>query len=194
MIVCFDEFSLRQATTTHYAWAPRTERPAVPSDERRRRPATLTGMVAVTTHSGEMLVTCHDRGTSATVAVALVTVCLFLRARGYRTIQIVLDNCSTHHATMKRQFQRLLAWVTTTVCPVEPPTVRFLHTSPYSPVLNLAEYLIHHLRQACLYHAPPTLTLTQKADRIRQRLQQGPLQTPDQIQRTMRHIYQLVGL
>jgi hypothetical protein len=70
-------------------------------------------------------------------------------------------------------------------------TVEFLHTPPYSPALNPAEYLIHRVRQDVLHHLPCTFTLREKADRVQSRLAKGPPFTPEQMDRLLRHIYKL---
>ena len=70
-------------------------------------------------------------------------------------------------------------------------TVDFLHTPVYSPNFNPAEYLIHLVRKNSLYHLPHSLTVEERAERIRDHLAQGPPQTPEQMNNILRHIYGL---
>jgi hypothetical protein len=66
--------------------------------------------------------------------------------------------------------------------------LEFLHTPPYSPAFNPAEYLIHLVRQDALDHLPCTFTLENKAKRMKRHLAQGPPLTPEQMQNLLRHI------
>lgn len=128
------------------------------------------------------------------MAEYLVVLCLILIGRGYQAIRLILDNCTTHPAKRRNHFNQLLDYILQNLCSVAKPDIHFIYTPSYSPQLNLAEYFIHHLRQASLYHTPPTMTVKQKADRMLTKLKQKPVQTPEQTQNTLRHIYKQVRL
>jgi len=67
--------------------------------------------------------------------------------------------------------------------------VEFLHTPPYSPDFNLAEYEIHLLRLLKLHHLPADTTIPD----IEKRLENvKSLMDPNQISKTLDHIISLV--
>lgn len=189
----FDEFSLARFTQTHYAWSPRNQRPQVASDESHRRER-LNGLLAVDARCGETFLDFRARSDSLTVAEYFVVLCLLLVGRGYKTIRLILDNCTSHQVKMRHHFKQLLSYILQDLYSKAMPDIHFIYTPPYSPEFNLAEYFIHHLRQSCLYHTPPTMTVKQKADRVLMKLKQKPLQTPEQTQNTLRYIYKNVRL
>ncbi|MDI1298669.1 hypothetical protein, partial [Methylotenera sp.] len=67
--------------------------------------------------------------------------------------------------------KRLHVFIYTLVLPAF--SLSFWHTPSYSPQLNPAEYLIHEVRRNGLYNVPCTLTVLEKAERIRNQLAQG---------------------
>lgn len=70
--------------------------------------------------------------------------------------------------------------------------VEFIHTPPYSPNFNLAEYIIHLLRLRFLHHLPLNVTIEQIEQKLNNYFSSHQLQTPQQIEKTIRHIYDLV--
>jgi len=52
-------------------------------------------------------------------------------------------------------------------------TLLFWHTPSYSPRLNPAQYVIHEVRRNSLYNVPCSLTVQQKAERIKTQLARG---------------------
>jgi transposase len=113
--------------------------------------------------------------------------------RGFHWITVILDNARTHRREMEVAARRLLAEIVAITGweDLKRTTVELLHTPPYSPALNPAEYLIHWVRQDALYHLPCTVTLQDKADRIHRHLAQGPPLTPEQMNHLLHHIYNL---
>lgn len=69
--------------------------------------------------------------------------------------------------------------------------VEFIYTPPYSPDFNLVEYLIHQLRLQLLHHQPVDITIELIRAKLEQYFQVNQLQTPQQIQNTIAHIYSL---
>ena len=65
--------------------------------------------------------------------------------------------------------------------------VNFIHTPPYSPDFNLAEYIIH-----LLSHLPLGVNIQQVREKLENYFQHSHLQTSEQIQNTIQHIYTLV--
>ncbi len=70
--------------------------------------------------------------------------------------------------------------------------VEFIYTPPYSPDFNLAEYIIHFLRLQLLHHLPSEINIQQVREKLDNYLQSSQLQTPEQIQNIIQHIYTLV--
>ena len=70
-------------------------------------------------------------------------------------------------------------------------TVELHHIPAYSPKLNLAEYIIHQIRLQILHHMPVDSTIESIEMEIEEYLKDKQLQTPQQIQNTIRHICKL---
>ena len=71
--------------------------------------------------------------------------------------------------------------------------VDFIHTPSYSPNFNLAEYIIHLLRLKLLHHLPLGVNIQQIQYMLEKYFQLNQLQTAEQIQNTIHHIYALVN-
>jgi hypothetical protein len=67
-----------------------------------------------------------------------------------------------------------------------------MYTPPYSPDFNLVEYMIHLLRLRLLHHLPVGMTIEQIKKRIVTFLETQQLQSPIQIAKTIKHIYNLI--
>jgi len=89
---------------------------------------------------------------------------------------------------MKQQLNSLLSslGLSDKIC------LEFIHIPPYSPKFNLAEYLIHQLRLKLLHHLPLGTTMAAIEEKIEIYFQNHQLQTPQQIQNTINHIYNLI--
>lgn len=186
--MALDEFALQSAPDTHYAWAPQNTAPTVPSDERNRMK--LNGFLAVDLQRGTTDVDFRAHGKTGDAVVMVVLLVLRYVQRGFRWITVILDNATLHGPAMKAAVAEWLAEIAEIPGWAELQTIRlaFLHTPPYSPAFNPAEYLIHRVRQDALYHLPCTFTLQDKAERVKQHLAQGPPLTPEQMGNLLRHI------
>ena len=58
------------------------------------------------------------------------------------------------------------------------PEIYFDHTPAYSPDYDLAEYIIHQIRQQLMYHLPINTPLLEIEDRLNSFFKSGQLQTP----------------
>ena len=190
-LVAMDEFALRSVPDTHYAWAEKNTAPKVPSDERKRE--RLNGFLTIDLQRGTTEVQFRSQSKTRDVVWVLVLMVLLYVQRGCHWITVFLDNARTHCQEMERAVQELLLEILaqTQWEDLKNTTVHFLHTPPYSPAFNPAEYLIHWVRQDALYHLPCTFTLQQKADRVHSHLAQGPPYTPAQMEKLLNHIYKL---
>ncbi|QDL12258.1 hypothetical protein DP113_14700 [Brasilonema octagenarum UFV-E1] len=70
--------------------------------------------------------------------------------------------------------------------------IEFIYTPPYSPDFNLAEYIIHLLRLEVLHHQPVDTTIQLVQQKLENFLMIKHVQTPEQIQNTIEHIYRLI--
>jgi len=183
--VAFDEFALLSTTCCHYAWAEKSTAPKAPSNEKGRQK--LNGFLAVDLRSWKTTADFQPQAKAEDVVLALAMVVLRDAALGFRRIVLVLDNRRIHGGAMKAGLAELLAEIAL----AQGVAVDFLHTPVYSPDFNPAEYLIRLVRKNSLYHLPVTLTVQERAERIRGRLAQAPPQTPKQMANILRHIYGL---
>lgn len=180
-----DEFALQSTTCTHYAWAEKNTAPALPSNEKKREK--LNGFLAVDLDTGHTTVDFQPQAKTENAVYILALIVLRYVQRGFRQVVFLLDNCSIHNDTMKAALALLLAEIAL----AQGISVDFLHTPVYSPKFNPAEYLIRIVRKNSLYHLPWTMTIQERAERIRQHLAQAPPQSPQQIENILRHIYKL---
>ena len=186
--MALDEFALQSVPDTHYAWAPKTTAPTVPSAERSRKK--LNGFLSVDLHRGTTDVDFRAQSKTNDAVVMVVLLVLRYVQRGFRWITVILDNATIHRAAMKAAVGELLAEIAESPAwaDLKDINLAFLHPPSYSPALNPAEYLIHLVRQDALYHLPCTFTLEDKAERVKRHLAQGPPLTPKQMQNLLRHI------
>ena len=157
----------------------------MPSNEKKRDK--LNGFLAVDLDSGITTVDFQPQAKTPNAVYVIALIILRYAQRGFRQIVLILDNCSIHGQAMKAALAELLAEIAL----AQEITVSFLHTPVYSPSFNPAEYLIRLVRKNSLYHLPWTLTVQERAERVRSHLAQAPPQTPQQLENILRHIYGL---
>jgi hypothetical protein len=184
-LVALDEFALQSTTDTHYAWAEKNTAPALPSNEKRREK--LNGFLALDLGTGKTTVDFQPGAKTGNAVYVIALIVLRYASLGFRQIVFVLDNCSIHNDAMKAALAGLLAEIALG----QGIAVDFLHTPVYSPSFNPAEYIIRLVRKNSLYHLPCTMTVQDRAERVRGHLAQAPPQTPQQIKNILRHIYGL---
>lgn len=107
---------------------------------------------------------------------------------GVKYLTIILDNNSTHKQKMRSQLVTNLSDLGIQ----EQIEVEFIYTPPYSPDFNLAEYIIHLLRLEVLHHQPVDTTIQLVQQKLENFLMIKHVQTPEQIQNTIEHIYRLI--
>jgi len=112
--------------------------------------------------------------------VIVLTTLIYLQ-KGFKTLTFLLDNARIHGKKMEVGVNQLLAEIARQVN-LPPYSLNFWHTPRYSPKLNPAEYVIHEIRRNSLYHVPSTVSLNEKAERIRTHLTQGSPMTDRQMQ------------
>lgn len=184
--IFFDEFAVYDRPSLFYGWAQVNSRPQVLSDERRKRNK-VNGFLSVDAVSGKEYFVLSDRSKTEDVASYLALLCDDMAREGCQKINIILDRNPTHKDKMRNQLKQLFDRLGLTG-KIE---VEFIHTPAYSPDFNLAEYLIHQLRLKVLHHLPADTTIGDIQTRIENYFSTHQLQTPEQIKKTIQHIYKL---
>lgn len=185
-MIALDEFALQSTPYTHYAWAEKNTQPKIASDERHRQK--LNGFLTVDVQRGTTRVDFKKQSATETaVEVVVMTVLMYLQ-KGFKHLTFVLDNAKIHGQKMEAGVHQWLVDIAQQVSLPE-LTIDFWHTPSYSPQLNPAEYLIHEVRRNGLYHVPCTLTVQQKAERIRTQLARGSPMDEQQ----MRHLLDFIA-
>jgi transposase len=170
-----------------YGWAEKNTRPQVQSNEKKRRNK-INGMLCVDAVSGEEYLKFREKSKTEDVSSYMLELCLDCWKKGISTLSVILDNNSTHKQKMQSQLQSHLLELDLSG-KIE---VEFIYTPPYSPDFNLVEYIIHLLRLRFLHHLPLNTTIHQVKEKLETYFQSSQLQTPQQIQNTLRHILNLV--
>ena len=169
-MIALDEFALQSEPYTHYSWANKNTKPKIPSNERHRQK--LNGFLTVDVQRGTTRVDFDGQSTTQEVVMVVVLTVLVYLQKGLSQLTFLLDNAKTHGKRMENQVNELLAEIAQQqVLPAF--SLSFWHTPSYSPQLNPAEYLIHEVRRNGLYNVPCTLTVLEKAERIRNQLARG---------------------
>lgn len=139
-----------------YGWAEKNTRPKIKSNEKKKRHK-VNGLLSVDAISGEEYLQLKSKAKSEDIASYFGMLCDDLSSQGYRKVTIILDNNSTHKDKMKSQLDILMSTLEIN----SKIQVEFIHTPPYSPDFNLAEYIIHLLRLRFLHHLPLNVTIEQ---------------------------------
>jgi hypothetical protein len=105
----------------------------------------LNAFLSIEIQSGEVFFDTQDRMKADNVAWCVHHTASALAQRGYNKMIMYIDN-NPAHKTLMRFFLALL--------PRLPIDIQIKHLPPYSPKLNIVEYLIHLIRQKNLHHAP----------------------------------------
>lgn len=169
-----------------YGWAERNTRPEVKSDERTRNK--LNGFLCIDALSGEEFLRLSSSSKTEDVSEYLAELCLECVELGYKKLCIILDNNPTH----KQKMQAQLAVHLQQMGLANAITVECLYVPPYSPKLNLVEYVIHLLRLRFLHHLPIGTTLNQIEQQLNQFLAFHQFLSAEQVQKTLNFIFSLV--
>lgn len=182
----FDEFAVYDRPSVFYGWAERNTRPQVPSDEKVRHK--LNGFLCVDALSGEEFLRLSAQAKSEDVSLYLAELCLDCIELGIKKLSIVLDNNPTHKQKMRSQLSEHLIQMGL----AEEIQLEFIDVPPYSPKLNLVEYVIHLLRLRFLHHLPLGTTLIQIEQQLEQWLQNRQFLSAEQVQKTLNFIFKSV--
>lgn len=178
----FDEFAVYDRPSIFYGWAVRNTRPLVPSDERPRHK--INGLLCVDALTGEEFLRLSDKAKTEDVSLYLAELCLDCVELGFDKLSIMLDNSATHKQKMLRQLAEHLKQMGL----ANEIAVEFIYLPPYSPKLNLVEYVIHLIRLRFLHHLPIGTSLETIEQQLEQFLQSHQFLTAEQVQKTLNFI------
>lgn len=156
-------------------------------NERNRK--RCNGLLAVDAVTGEEYLRLRDKAKALDVSEYLTELVLDCVKGGYSKLSVILDNCKTH----KKKMRELLAHALSETGVGQKIVIEFVDLPAYSPNFNLVEYIIHQIRLQILHHQPIGMTLEQVKARLEQHLQKGQMQTKQQIQNILKHIWSLAA-
>lgn len=145
-------------------------------------------MIAVDASTGEEYLKLKEKSKTEDVSSYFAQLSQDCVKEGFHKLTVILDNNSTHKNKMKSQLHRHLHDFNIQ----DKIVVDFIHTPTYSPNFNLVEYIIHLLRLQLLHHLPLGVNIQQVQEKLENYFKFNQLQTPEQIQNIIRHIYALV--
>lgn len=148
----------------------------------------MNGLLSVDIITGEEYLILKERAKTEDIATYMTSLCDDCFASGYTKLTVILDNNSTH----KKKMQYLLKELLKELDIQDKIEVEFIYTPPYSPDFNLAEYVIHLLRLKFLHHLPLGITIDKIKEKLEIYFQNNHIQTPQQIQNILHHIFSLV--
>lgn len=185
----FDEFSVTNRPSTFYGWARKNTRVKVPSNESAKRER-MNGFLAVDADTGKEYLAFSKSAKTDAVGDFFHTLAQQMKAEGFSSMCITLDNNSTHKDKM-----RYYLWLKIRATPgLENFRVRFNNTPAYSPDFNVAEYVIHQLRLKLLHHLPANTSLSDITTKVLTYLETHQLHTKEQIARIIQRILKLGGI
>jgi len=186
VFIWFDEFSVVNRPSPFYGWGEKNSTPTISSDEKRKRER-INGFVGVDNDTGETFFESSPKGNSLYVACFLLSLVLIAEKKGMETLYIILDNCPSHKKKMRKYLYNFMELLDLEI------KVEFIDTPRYSPKFNLSEYIIHLIRLNILHHQPADMKIDEIEKRLKRKLKEKQLQTREQIQNTVRHIFKLAG-
>lgn len=146
-------------------------------------------MIAVDALTGEEYFQLKQNSKTEDVSDYFVQLCLDCVKNGFNKLTIILDNNSTHKKFRRNQLLAHLLELKIS----DKILVDFIDTPSYSPNFNLAEYIIHLLRLKLLHHLPLGVNMQQIQYKLEKYFEFNQLQTAEQIQNIIHHIYTLVN-
>jgi hypothetical protein len=120
---------------------------------------------------------------SDSVALSIYNTAIHLQQAGFQKVIYYIDQNPTHKNLMKYNLALL---------PTLDIQIEFRYIPSYSPKLNIVEFLIHHIRQKKLHHAPHKRNLDDIVIELTEYLNQKNTFPIDQINNTLDHIRQSI--
>lgn len=144
-------------------------------------------MLVVDAISGEEFFRLCPGSKTEDVSTYLAEFCLDCVELGYDQLCIILDNNPTHKQKMQSQLTLHLKQMGLT----KSIMVEYLYLPPYSPKLNLVEYVIHLVRLRFLHHLAIGTTLTQIEEQLVAFFESNQFLSAQQVKNTLNYIFSL---
>lgn len=180
-VIWFDEFSLSTQTETTYGWAVRNSSPTVPSCEKKKE---RRNVLLAVEQEGTCQFTTNQKNTAEQVAAFMLVLALKAIKDQISSLLIILDNASQHKKKMKNHLKHLLQQKGVD----QQIQVDFLHTAPYSPQMNAAEYNIGMIRHTCFKHLPCETTIEQRTQILEDKVQNQKMMNAEQMNKVLKRI------
>lgn len=135
--------------------------------------------MAIEVGSAQCFLETHKKMKSDSVALCFYNTAKELQLTGFKKVIFYLDQNPTHKNLMKYN----LALIGKLDIQIE-----FRYIPPYSPVLNIVEFLIHRIRQKKLHHAPHKRNLDEIVVELTEYLHHKKPFKLQEIANTLRHI------
>jgi len=141
-------------------------------------------LLAVSQSNGECKVETNEKNTAETVANFMVNMVVKAVEQQITELLFILDNARQHKKKMKALFEQQLQEkdLNTKI------KVNFLHTPPYSPSMNAAEYNIQIIRKKHLKHLPHQMTIDQRVKHLIKKVDTVSVMDQQQMQNVVQRI------
>ena len=151
---------------------------------KRKKRGRCNGLLAVDLFTSECFFQANKTAKSEQVAQYFADLSQHFQKKGITKIELFLDNNPTHKKKMQDIYEELAAELT---CKIS-----FHFIAPYSPKLNLVEYIIHKIRQNICHHADAKKDIEVFKSEIQQLCLSGKLTNNEQIINTLQHIQDII--
>ena len=143
-------------------------------------------MLSIELYTGECFFDSTKPCRSEHVAKYFTDLAKELQSKNYAKAHIFLDKNTTHLQKMQDLFYAHIEEQGIKL------GVKFHYFAPYSPKLNIVEYLIRIIRQKWLHHASYKQRLKEVEERLKEKIENEPFITQEQIINILQHIQDLV--
>lgn len=135
--------------------------------------------MAIEIAEAECFLETHKNMKSDSVALCFFNTAKELQRTGYHKVIFYIDQNPTHKSLMKYNLALL---------PKLEIEIEFRYIPPYSPKLNIVEFLIHRVRQKKLHHAPHKRNLDEIVVELTEYLHKKKPFDVQEIYNTLEHI------
>lgn len=146
---------------------------------RPKKSKRINAFLAIEIATAECFFEAHTTMRSDSVALCLQHTAQDLQQNGFEKVIFFLDQ-NTAHKNMMRYNLALLPRLNI--------RIEFRYFPPYSPKLNIVEFLIHRIRQKKLHHAPHSRNLPEITADLKEYLNHKKTFSIESIHNTLDHI------
>ena len=142
-------------------------------------------MLCVDALTGEEFLRLSPQAKSEDVSLYFAELCLDCVELGVTKLSILLDNNPTHKQKMRDHLAEHLKQMGL----AQEIKLEFIYLPPYSPKLNLVEYVIHLLRLRFLHHLPLGTSLECIEQKLEYFLLSHQFLSAEQVRKTLNFIF-----